>query len=335
MPPITTDEAIAHLAAQGYKTLKPLALHQMPVTPGAPKQPGALDVVVIDSETTGADSMVDQPIEVAGYRLQVGPPGILAVTGKIEMLEEPTMEISEGAFKAHHLSMDDLRGKRFDEPALRAFVEGADLIVAHNAAFDYNILTRRFPDMVWPTWVCSQVDVPWNDRFSYSSHALEYLAMQAGLNYQAHRALVDTEALAETLTTHKVWSALRKASLVNHCVVWATGAPYEASAALKSKGFFWNDPKNDNAIQGAPKAWYLRTTRADLPELSAWMAAHAYGGRPARVAVTDLPGSLRFARHFVEPQRTSMVSVDDLAHYGLPSPSADSDGESTFSSPSL
>jgi DNA polymerase-3 subunit epsilon len=313
MPNLDVAAAISLLDNHGYKTLCPLNLSRTPITPEFIKPPGAIDATVIDTETTGPDSAVDEAIEIAGYRVVVGPAGILAVLGKIEMLEEPGRDISDGAFRTHHLSIDDLRGKRFDEGAVSTFINGADLVVAHNASFDYNILRRRFPNMEWPTWVCSQNDVPWNEKFGFSSRALEYLVMKAGLNYEAHRALVDTEALAETLTQHKVWSALRQASRMEHCVVWAYGSPFDASPRLKANGFYWNDPKNDNAIKGAPKAWYKRTNRADLPQLAEWMAEQAYAGNAhAAVFVTDLPGSLRFEHNFVSAERTQRVTLEDL-----------------------
>jgi len=126
MPNLDVAAAISLLDNQGYKTLRPLSLSRTPITPEFIKPPGAIDATVIDTETTGPDSAVDEAIEIAGYRVVVGPAGVLAVLGKIEMLEEPGRGISDGAFRAHHLSIDDLRGKRFDEGVAEGFACGEE-----------------------------------------------------------------------------------------------------------------------------------------------------------------------------------------------------------------
>jgi len=84
------------------------------------------------------------------------------------------------------------RGAHSD-PARRA-----DLVIAHNAAFDRPFVEARLPQFNALPWACSFADIDWKQE-GQGSAKLEYLAMAQGRFYDAHRAEVDCHALLAVL----------------------------------------------------------------------------------------------------------------------------------------
>jgi DNA polymerase-3 subunit epsilon len=56
---------------------------------------------------------------------------------------------------------DQLLGHKLDDLAVTTLATPANLIIAHNAAFDRCFLERRFLLFVDKPWACSMGQVPW------------------------------------------------------------------------------------------------------------------------------------------------------------------------------
>lgn len=310
------EAALEVVREAGYAVLRPLDLARFEPRPELATA-GGVHIAVIDTETTGDDPEADEAIEIAGHRFALAEDGSWAVVDRIEMLREPSLPISAGAQRVHGLRESDVSGKSFDLPRLQQFFAGCHLAVAHNAYFDWNILQRGLGTVDLPVFTCSQTDIPWRDRFGYSSRALEYLAFKSGFAYSAHRALVDTAALAEVISCSEgAWDDLMGAALRSYVEVWAVGSAFETKDTLKAHGYAWHDPSDaKRAIPGAPKAWHRRLPADDeaaLAEHAAWLRQAIYGGRDANVLVTLVSPQVRWARSFHQVSESFMAPLSRL-----------------------
>ena len=313
--PAALDEALRVARQAGYAVLRPLDMARF--EPRAQAAAGGVHVAVIDTETTGDDAEVDEAIEIAGHRIALAEDGSWAVVDRIEMLREPSLPIAAGAQRVHGLHDSDVAGKSFDLPRLQRFFDGCHLAVAHNAHFDWNILQRGMDGVVLPVFACSQSDIPWHERFGYSSRALEYLAFKSGFTYTAHRALGDTAALAEVISCSVgAWDDLMRAALRTYIDIWAVGSAFETKDVLKANGYAWHDPSDaKRSIPGAPKAWHRRLPADDeagLVEHAAWLRQAIYGGRDAHVLVTLVSPQMRWARSFHQDTDSFTLSLSQL-----------------------
>ncbi|MBK9066031.1 MAG: hypothetical protein IPL76_03965 [Gemmatimonadetes bacterium] len=83
------------------------------------------------------------------------------------------------------ITQEMVTGQRIDDAAATALVERADLVIAHNAAFDRRFLNRRLPACAQKPWACSQREIPWKREVGASA-ALEFLLVKhAGMFFQA------------------------------------------------------------------------------------------------------------------------------------------------------
>jgi DNA polymerase III subunit epsilon len=94
--------------------------------------------ISFDLETTGFIAGMDRIVEVGAVRYVNG-----VVDGVFSTLVDPLMEIPEGASRVNGISNDMVRGKPTIDRLLPALAEfcGSDILVAHNANFDYQFLT--------------------------------------------------------------------------------------------------------------------------------------------------------------------------------------------------
>ncbi len=313
-------KAIELLHSKGFEILRPLSMAQMQEDPTAQPGPRDLVVCVIDTETTGNDAQVDEAIEIGGQKIIVGPSGMRLVQ-RLSMLEEPTRPISEEAQRVHGLSLEDVRGHRFDESKLETFLEGASFVVAHNAQFDAPIMLRRFPQVAFPNWACSMKDVDWRSQFGLSSRTEDAIVRAAGMTYSAHRAVEDTAALTEALTQHRVWKTLEQASRQSYVQVWLEDTPFESGDAIRARGGFrWNDPSK-GGIPNSPKAWHAVIDAKDVPNLAAFLMDEVYipfptARRPVSrnpsIIVRELPNRFLIPTDFPNEVYRQRVAVRSL-----------------------
>jgi DNA polymerase-3 subunit epsilon len=192
--------AAALLEASGdYRVLRRFLPHDefAPVPPGVtPRR-----ALVIDTETTGADPRSDQLIELALLAFDFDPQSgaIYGVTGVYDGFDDPGRPIPAEAMAIHGITDQMVAGQALDEPRVEAMLEGAEWVIAHNAAFDRPILERRMPQFRALRWACSNVDVPWAAE-GFSGSKLQYLATQQGFFFEGHRSEIDCRALLEVLS---------------------------------------------------------------------------------------------------------------------------------------
>lgn len=156
------------------------------------------DFTVVDLETTGRDTTLDEVVELAAVRVRDG-----RIVDEIQRLVRPRVPISAGAFRTHGISSDDVAREPYFEdvwPAFRAFI-GADILVAHNGyQFDFPIL-HRMARAAGDTSAFTTYDtLPLARELYAGSRKLADLAHALEIDPgQSHRALDDCRTLARVL----------------------------------------------------------------------------------------------------------------------------------------
>lgn len=159
--------------------------------------------VLFDTETTGLDPKTgDRVIEVAALELI----NDLPTGAHFHCLIHPERDIPEEAIRVHGITLDHLKGKPLF-PAiaaeLMAFMGGDEMLVAHNAPFDFGFLN-------WELKLCGlpplgahrMVDTlaMAKQRFPGMPNSLDALCRRFGIDLSertSHNALLDCRLLAE------------------------------------------------------------------------------------------------------------------------------------------
>ncbi|WP_296447039.1 3'-5' exonuclease [Rhodoferax sp. UBA5149] len=290
---IPDAEAMAATLARhpDYRVLRRLLpVRHFDRTPQGP----VVRVVVLDTETTGLDHARDKIIELAMLRVDVDTTTGLPVGDVLvyDELEDPGMPVSKEIQAITGISSEMVKGRHLDEARIATVLEGADLVIAHNAGFDRPFCEARIPAFAQLPWGCSFADIDWKKE-GHGSAKLEYLAMEKGWFYDAHRAEVDCHALlavlGEQLLTSKQsgLAEIIAASGKSSYRLQATGAPFEAKDLLKARSYRWNSDQ---------KVWHTRLTdEAQLMAEFEWLKSTVYGGRLARVQVEKLNADTKYS----------------------------------------
>lgn len=159
-----------------------------------------LTFVALDTETTGLSPRWAELVEVAAVRFRLGG----EVLDRFEQLIDPCCDIPYAATAVHGITNDMVADKptiREVLPSFFEFIESADVVLIHNAAFDLGFLraaarrtTTPFPaPPVFCTLALSRRRIP-----ELSSHRLDLLVSRFLSRSRAdHRALGDAEALRQ------------------------------------------------------------------------------------------------------------------------------------------
>lgn len=247
---------------------------------------------VVDTETTGLDPIADRIIEIAVQRFTFDTDHrVTEVERPRSWLEDPGRTLPENIARLTGLSDADLTGQRFDDEAIIAMISGAEIVIAHNAAFDRPFLDERFPQLEGLPWACSMSQLDWRE-LGYDGRALGHLVLQSGRFFDGHRASNDASALAALLGTTAVDGRTILAHLMESCErnsvrVDATGAPFETKDALKGRGYRWD---------AARRVWLRELNEDEVAKEQGWLDQHVYRGR-GRPQLTPITPRTRFKRN--------------------------------------
>ncbi len=221
---------------------------------GAPTRSGLL----VDVETTGLDPQKHEIIELAMVPFSYLPDGTICDVGAaFEQLNQPSSPIPPSITRLTGITDAMVADQSIDNEAVRALVDGAALVVAHNASFDRRFLERLSDAFVKKPWACSMTQVDWVEE-GHEGVKLAYLAAGAGFFYNRHRAAHDCRATIELLATPLPTSGMpAMRCLLDRARrpswrIWAENSPYDSKDLLKARGYRWNGDGNSN-----PRAWYI------------------------------------------------------------------------------
>ena len=264
--PSTTSADIDQLARQvsqhlDYRVLTRVAA---PYASGATELPnGGRRLAIIDCETTGLDRRCDTIIEFAVMIAIVDADGrIVAHEKPVAWLEDAKFGLDPKVVRVTGITEEMIAGQRIDRDAAAAMLAGADLIIAHNAAFDRAFVERLLPVITDKGWACSCREVAW-DELGCDGRALSWLLAQHGFFNSAHRAAADVWALFTLLQQPidldggSVMQLLLEAADRATYRVEATGSRFTDKEQLKKWGYNW-DP--------AREVWHITVEKANVAD---------------------------------------------------------------------
>lgn len=271
------ERAAAILEAHpDYKILRSLPrLDQLPL----PEPEGKLrTAAVIDVETTSLDAETGSIIELAICQITFDGRGRIVAIGEMhDWLEDPGHALTPEIVRLTGLTDADLAGRYIDDDAALRLLSTADLIVAHNAAFDSGWIERRYPLIAGKPWCCSLRDVDWPGH-GYEGRQLSVLLGEVGFFNARHRADADVASLivllaaklpsGRTVCSEMILSAQRPTVRVI-----AQGAPFEVKDLLKARGYKWDQQLRrwwkdlaGSAVEDE-RRWLTRHGRCPVPVL--------------------------------------------------------------------
>jgi DNA polymerase-3 subunit epsilon len=242
--------------------------------------------IILDLETTGLDPAQDEIIEFGLVPFSYDAGGrVVAVGEPFSRLRQPSRPIPPEITRLTGLTDAMVAGQSVDPAEVEAFIDGAALIIAHNASFDRRFAEAFCPAFAVKPWACSYSQIDWK-ACGLESGKLAFLAFAYGFFHDGHRAhhdcLATLEILASPLpgTDGTGLQALLAAARKTSVRIWAENAPYDLKDVLKARGYRWNGEPGPS-----PRAWWIDVDAADQAAELAFLEAEIYRGEvhlPAR-----------------------------------------------------
>lgn len=268
-------------------------------------------LMIIDTETTGLDPAEDVAFEIgyvlASYSKKTGV--IFNVIDTYSGTEDPGYELSDEIMSITGVDYEnEVKGNKFDDAKVIADVARSDLVIAHNARFDRPMVEKRFSGFKEKPWVCSFDQGPWKEM-GFGSSKLDYLLIMAGgFFHDAHRALVDSQALLRLLTLpgvgeKTVFSNILDKGRYPSYTLWANDSAFETKDILKKNGYRWSD----GSEPGKFKAWH-KTGVTDPDQELSFLASEVYK-RPTQIHIDLIEARDSFSSRFSDRIKHDIVPV--------------------------
>ncbi len=262
----------------------------------APASNNLRRAVFVDTETTGLAADEDEVIELAmlpfDYDRDSGAIVAVHVDAALSGLRQPSKPIPPESAAIHGIRDEDVAGKTIDPAHISALLDEAQLVIAHNAAFDRPMVEKLWPVFETKHWACSLADIDWRGE-GLGASKLDYLLMRQGWFFDDHRALADTLAATFLLTLPLPRSGKPALAGLLECArrplraVRAIDTAFEQRAALKARGYRWDAGDGARA-----KAWWTLT---DDPQAEInWLNAEIYE-KPHDIPVINVPATRRYS----------------------------------------
>lgn len=263
---IELSAMIATLEATGrYRVLRQLELADPAVA--QPETPSSVGVV-IDTETTGTDTATCKIIELAMRRFAFTAEGVITKLGKAySWREDPGEPLDPEITRLTGLTDADLAGQKINDEVATDILRSADVVIAHNAAFDRPPVERRLPSAAGLPWACSCHEIDWHAR-GFAGRSLGVLLTESGWFFAAHRAGGDVDAVIAMLQHAASDGRTSLLELFENAsqpgwLIRALGAHFDVRAELRVRGYRWD------ALE---KTWRREVRAAERESEEAWLA---------------------------------------------------------------
>ena len=214
-------------------------------------------LLIVDTETTGLDPQLDHCLEVGVILFDVPSRQLLAQQSFLLPVETNAAEaINRIPASATNLPQPWRPALSY----LRSLLDAADVLVAHNAAFDRQWFGRGHLPATDKRWLCSMEDVRWPaGRQLRSRPSVRDLALAYEIPvWAAHRALTDCIYLAEVFRRCEDLEQLLERGLEPRQLMRAQ-VSYDDRHLARDAGFRWNEP-----VKGA---WARRLSEREARDL--------------------------------------------------------------------
>ncbi len=255
--------------------------------------------IVIDTEATGLDTERDKIIELGfvAFEYDAGSGLIYKILHTYDAFEDPKEPLSDIVKQITGISDEMLKDQRLDDEGAKIWLEKADLIIAHNAAFDRQMLERRLPVVSTANWACTFNDIAWMDE-DISSLKLDYIAYKLGFFFDGHRAVNDAQATLHILTRAMpnsgklTMAALLASAREKSRRFFAFRAPFEKKDDLKARGYRWLPTFE---YLGKKGVWSVAVAEADIEAEQQWLTDSVYTGKTPQFIYKDVTAADRFS----------------------------------------
>lgn len=250
--------------------------------------------VLVDTETTGLNHAKDEIIEIGAVAFTYDEGSIGDVVGIYSGLRQPSAPIPAEITRLTGITDEMVAGRDIDVTALDALIEPADLVIAHNAAFDRPFCEKLSWSFVSKAWACSVKEIRWAD-LGFEGNKLGYLVGQTGLFHEGHRATDDCNALLEVLARPAgeggapPFSQLLRSSERSRVRIYAENAPFDMKDHLKGRGYRWSDGSD-----GRPRAWWTEIDDALEEEEVRYLRTEIYCWEDAEPLILRLTAHDRY-----------------------------------------
>ncbi len=215
-------------------------------------------ILVLDTETTGLDPLIDKCVEIGVILFDVKSRAVLAQNSFLLPVETNSAEnINKIPAEITLLKYPWKEGIKYFE----ALLDQADVVLAHNAAFDRKWFGIPPLPVISKPWICSMEDISWPSELNLKSRpSVRDLAISCEVPvWSAHRALTDCIYLVEVLRRCKDLEILLERAMEPRRLMRAV-VTYDERFLAKNAGFRWNDP-----IKGA---WARRLSEREIRALT-------------------------------------------------------------------
>lgn len=262
--------------------------------------------LVIDTETTGLNVAKDLIIELGfiAFEYDAHSGFIYRILHSYTGFEDPKEPLSDIVKQVTGISDEMVKGQQLDDQAITPWLKKAQLIIAHNAAFDRPILERRFPQLCQSHWACSFADVPWMDE-NIASLKLDYIAYKLGFFFEGHRAVNDAQATLHVLSHnlplsgHNIMQTLLNHARLNSRRFFAVQAPFDKKDDLKARGYRWLSDFQYRDSYGKMKkgVWSIAVPKAAIESEQAWLLDAIYQGKSTAALIhQDITAKNRYSQ---------------------------------------
>jgi DNA polymerase-3 subunit epsilon len=259
--------------------------------------------VVVDTETTGLDTGCDKIIELGflAFEYDAGSGLIYRILHSYDGFEDPGQPLEDIVTQITGITDEMLTDQHLDDAEINVWLQKADLIIAHNASFDRQMLERRLPESGKANWACTFNDIDWQDE-NISSLKLDYIAYKLSFFFDGHRAVNDAQATLHLLTKALPESGkLAMAELLAHAReksrrFFAVRAPFEKKDILKERGYRWlaDFVYSDHGKQ-KKGVWSMSVCEADIKAEQLWLGETVYKGKAALFTFKDVSADDRYS----------------------------------------
>ena len=208
--------------------------------PPSQQQPLPERLLILDTETTGLDPQRDRCIEIGAVLFDLPRRSVLSQVSLLLPCDQNPAQAVNGIEPALTQQPQPWQqGLQWFE----ALLASADLVVAHNAAFDRQWFgIAPLPEIHKP-WLCTMEDIRWPaDRRLRSNPSVRDLALAYSVPvWAAHRALTDCIYLAQVFERCSDLEQLVQQGLEPRRLYRAR-LSYEERHQAREAGFRWNEP---------------------------------------------------------------------------------------------
>lgn len=210
-----------------------------------------VEMIVLDTETTGLDRKNDEIIELAMIKLEFNKTqnNVHRILSTFDQYREPQYKnISKTVTSITGITPQQVSGKSIDENEVLDFIGDTKYIVAHNASFDMDFFDQfESINKEDYSWLCTMRDVDWRNDYGMESSRIVNVLIEYGYFYRVHSALTDCFAVVQLMESSGCMEKVFESADQESFSVYALKSPFDCKDQLKSSGFRW-DPDR--------RSWY-------------------------------------------------------------------------------